>query len=153
METTLKGLWNQVTRKISIPHKLLIELDTVLAAEGAEFVLKRDGFVVVLLIADVLDDRIDVRFGDGETLVSGLPFELRVGASLIFYPIGRDAFRFFHKIGNSDGAREGCEEMHVVRDAPDFDRGASECFRGSTKVGVKLATEGFVLQKRLAIFR
>ena len=67
--TTLKGL------RIN-PKRVFVPFDSVLCEEASEFILERNGLVVIFLVANVSDDLVDIGRRNGKRTVSGLPAEI-----------------------------------------------------------------------------
>jgi len=122
-------------RSASIPHMAFIECDLIPLQQPSVFILKRHLPVMLRLIAYVGHHGIRIRLADGECAISRLPVEIRELRTLGLDPFGRASFHLLHHLG--DGARpcEAKEQMNVVFDAADLQRGAVDVIQRSGEIG------------------
>lgn len=92
--------------------------------EVAQFILERDGAMVLFLVRDVFLHGIQLRDADRECAVATLPGEILQAGVLGFEPDGRAAFYFLNHGSGIRSSREPMEKMHVVGDSADKERRA-----------------------------
>src|SRR5436190_1986227 len=75
------------------------------------------------LFLNVVNDRHDIRFADGESAIPVLPREPTQVRELCMYPFGRIAFQVFGDLAGRKGRRSHNERMDMILDATDLQRG------------------------------
>jgi hypothetical protein len=67
-------------------------------------------------------------------------------------PFRGAGFQRFDKVGDSDLSREAQEDVNVVFDAVDGERGSVERFEHGDQIGMEFVAEVFVFEEGLAMF-
>jgi hypothetical protein len=81
-----------------------------------------------------------------------LPIETAEGRGFGLEPFGGAGFELLDQFGDGDFSRELAEDVDVVFDAVDGERGTVERFEDGDEIGVEFAAEGFVFEGGLAVF-
>ena len=97
--------------------------------------------VVVLLLADVVEDLIDVPTADGEGAVAALPFEWGWRIQVFVYEIGTGAFDLLHEVGNGDRCWEGKENMAMIGQVVQGEHGATQVLELALKEALEAALD------------
>ena len=114
-----EAIFAKVSERVeSIPHIPPVEGDVALQ-HAAEFILKRNLLVMLLLPGDVGAHIIHLRLAAGENTVAALPCEADQARGFPLQPGGWTAFQFLHDIRHRgrEGMRE--EQMHMILHAAD----------------------------------
>src|SRR5262245_32204083 len=106
---------------------------------------------MVFLVGDVAAEVANMARADGERAVAVLPMEVSQGGALGLQPLGRIALQFAHEVGDGEFAPEAAEDVNVVRDAADDERGRVEVAANPSEIGVRLGENGCGLEERLAV--
>ena len=104
---------------------------------GAVFVLEGAGAVMLLLVVDVVEVGIQVRWTDGKGTVAALPCKGGQRGRLGFEPFGGRCFQFLDELGHGDGPRQTHGEMHMVSHASDAETFAIHIAGDRREIGVK----------------
>jgi len=137
---------------ISIPDVTFVEGDAMGLEETAEFVLKRFGAVVFLLIENVVPDPVGFVRPDTEKAVPGLPMkqpELRIEGLYEFRGV------FLEDLQNLGGGQfpgDLAEDVDVIGDATNDDVVAFEVLKDPCLVGMHARANG-IGEVRPAVFR
>ena len=86
----------------SIPGVAFVAFDSVFREEGAVFFLKGVRAVMFLLVVDVVEQSIQVRWTDGKGTVAALPRKGGQCRRLGFQPFGGRGFQFLDELGHGD---------------------------------------------------
>ena len=71
---------------------------------------------MLLLVLNIMNDRVDLRFANGKRAVSSLPGKFR-HVSFILHPFGAALFDFLDQLGLGDRSTQNEQAMHVIGDA------------------------------------
>jgi hypothetical protein len=126
----------------SIPHIPFIEGDAVPFQELSVFLLKRFLAVVLSLVGDVFANGFDVRFGNSESPITGLPAETDEPRSLRLDPFGRSLLDLLN--GLTDRHRPGKieEDVSVVIHGIDEHGSGPEVLQHGGHIGVEGIAHG-----------
>jgi hypothetical protein len=109
--------------------------------------------MVFFLMGDVLLDLSDVRLTNRENPITGLPMEIVTMGNLFLKPFRRFGFRFLDHVLDGELARQPCQDMHMVLDTVNQDRGRIDIITENRRhVGKQFRTESNVSQETLAEF-
>ena len=112
--------------------------------EGPIFFLKRFLAVMLLLAGDVFTHGGDIRLGNGECPISGLPRKPCKFGALRLDPFRRNLFDLFHGVADRDGAAQFKEDVDMVRDRVDEDGRAAQVLQDGRHVTVQGSAHGVV---------
>ncbi len=134
-----------------IPNVTFVPFQAVFAQERSVFVLKGLFLVMLFLIGDVICGLVQGGRADRKRAVSALPGEFgRIGIAL-FDPDTGNAFEFLHPIGLRDGAGHSTEQMNMIFDAANDERGTFQGFRSATQIRMHFLAKVRIAQKWLAV--
>lgn len=91
---------------------------------------------MLLLVIDVVPHGFNRSRADGEGGISFLPGELRLLKGLLG-PVRRVFFQVAHEVGQAMRGLESKEQMHVVRNAADAERRATQAMDHAAEVFVE----------------
>jgi len=83
--------------------------------EFPEFILKRDGAVMLLLIPDVFPDHLDFRNSNREDAVTTLPGKFSQRRRFGLQPNGRATFKLLDQRSDIGCPSEAMQQVNVVR--------------------------------------
>lgn len=113
----------------------LIIRNAVCLQEQSILLLERPLLVMFLLATDVLHGLVDERRTDGESSVSLLPCERGVTRVELFHPLAAVGLDGADEVGKRHRLRQRREDVHVVGDAPDFDRQPANALDDAADIG------------------
>ena len=125
----------------NVPVALLVD-DLMAFKDAAVFVLERVPSMMFALCGDVSACRVQIRRGDGERAVSGLPRERGEFSATGLDPLRRCRLRLFDNAGNGDRSRQFEQDVHVVFDRIHRGDGTPGMRQRSGHVGVQVVAYG-----------
>ena len=134
-----------------LPKKPLVILDVILLQEPQQLCLKLFGSVVFLLARNVCSQRNDVAGADGEGGIATLPLKVVHAATVLFDPLRSVAFQVSKQVGDGHCATKVAQNVNVILDTPDLDRGTVRPFEYADHVGIKPSSQGRIFQERTPI--
>lgn len=143
----------QVTLQHSalVPKESLVELGAILLMEPQQLLLKPFDSMVFHLPLNIRDQRGNVAGTDRKGSVPALPLKLVHSTTVFFDPLGCVAFQISNQIGNRDGSAKSTENVNVVFDSTDFDRGTPCPVEYANHVGKHPVPQCGIFQERSPI--
>src|SRR5262249_34133858 len=108
--------------------------------------------MMVFLIRDVPLEDLDISRADGKGTIAALPVEGTQLGRFGLQPLARLALQFADEDGNALIAREHTQDVKMICDAADDQRGRTARLAGSGEISVALVAQALVLQKSAASF-
>src|SRR6185503_19708349 len=105
----------------SIPQILLVDFDPVLLQQRQEFLLERFIAMMLLLLADVANERVQLRHAHVERPIFFLPLEKSVFGEDVVNPLGGTALDQLGSLCDRQGGRKRKEQVNRIFDSTDFD--------------------------------
>ncbi len=137
---------------LSIPHISLIALDAISLQKRSHLVLKRMFAMILFLRLNILNQRIAVRWPNGECRVTALPGKFLQRWRFRLQPFGRRTLQFLDKIGNTFRSRDTDGEMNMIGHTSNAIAFTTRIANDNSEIGMQFATHIFA-RKRITLFR
>ena len=135
----------------SVPHISFIEFNFVSFEKSPEFVLKRNLFMMIALMADVISHLFNRGLAHRKGAVAALPIKIVESLIAFAQPIVGTFFQLPNDIADRVGACHHKQQMRVVRFGIDFNWLTSEPVENSSHVGVQ-SRSNFIRKISFPIF-